>query len=356
MNTKTSRTETKAEHDRDIALPEAGVIISRDRGKMTSMPMRPVVYRGRFAPSPTGPLHFGSLVAAVGSYLDAKTRDGDWLVRIEDVDTPRVVPGSADRILRALEAYGFEWDDPVLYQSRRNEAYRDALDRLHHLGLVYGCTCSRKLLLDTAKRGIDGPVYPGTCRGRKPSHEQTALRLIVPDERIAFDDALQGRVACDVARECGDFVLRRADGVFTYQLAVVTDDADQGITHVVRGADLLTSTPRQIVLQRYLGLPTPHYLHLPIALDEIGEKLSKRSLAAPILVENAVPTLVMALRFLGVPNVEQPGSVAEFWSMAQTLWPAGLGVSLRGRRHGDTAPGSGRAFPDRLDQPLFKPL
>ena len=305
-------------------------------------------YRGRFAPSPSGSLHFGSLIAAVGSYLDARIRDGEWLVRIEDVDTPRVVPGSADCILRTLEAYGFEWDGTVLYQSRRSETYRAALDQLRHSGLIYGCTCSRKLLLETARRGIDGPVYPGTCRGHKPGHEQAALRLIVPDERIAFDDALQGRVACDVAHECGDFVLQRADGVFTYQLAVVVDDAEQGVTHVVRGADLLTSTPRQIVLQRYLGLPTPAYLHLPVALNERGGKLSKQSLSTPILVEDPVPTLVAALRFLGVPNLEQPGSVAEFWTMAKAMWPACLGMSLRGRRHEkERRPGTPWPFPTR---------
>ncbi len=301
-----------------------------------SAPRQP--YRGRFAPTPSGPLHFGSLIAALGSYLEARTRGGEWLVRIEDVDAPRVVPGAADRILRALEAYGFEWDGAVVYQSRRGEAYRAAVERLRRRGLVYACSCSRKRLAETARRGIDGPVYPGTCRGRAPGHEPAALRLIVPDARVVFEDALQGRVGCDVARECGDIVLRRADGIHTYQLAVVVDDAEQAITHVVRGADLLTSTPRQVVLQRHLGLPTPAYLHLPVALDAAGEKLSKQSLAAPLRMEAPVPALAAALRFLGVPDVGTPGGVAEFWAMAKALWPAVPGSPLRGRRHEGAAP------------------
>ncbi|NTV96208.1 MAG: tRNA glutamyl-Q(34) synthetase GluQRS, partial [Thiobacillus sp.] len=224
--------------------------------------MAPPAYRGRFAPTPSGPLHFGSLVAALGSCLEARSRDGAWLLRIEDVDPPRVVAGSADAILRTLDTFGFEWDGPVVYQSRRTEAYRAALADLRRLDLVYACSCSRKQLAETARRGIDGTVYPGTCRARHEHDARLAQRFRVPNVRITFTDGLLGRVACDVAPECGDFVLRRADGVYTYQLAVVVDDAEQGISHIVRGADLLTSTPRQIVLQQALGLPTPSYLHL----------------------------------------------------------------------------------------------
>ncbi|NWG86264.1 MAG: tRNA glutamyl-Q(34) synthetase GluQRS [Hydrogenophilaceae bacterium] len=288
-------------------------------------------YRGRFAPSPTGPLHFGSLVAALGSYLDARRHDGIWLLRMEDVDTPRVVAGAADAILHALEAYGFEWDGEVMYQSRRNEAYQAALERLQAQGLVYACHCSRKQLAETARRGIDGLVYSGLCRNRPPMPEPAALRLIVPAQRIVFDDAWQGRVACDLHTESGDFVLKRADGIYAYQLAVVVDDAEQGISDIVRGADLLTSTPRQIALQHYLGLPTPHYLHLPVVLDAAGDKLSKQTLAAPIDPKRPLAALLMALRFLGIGPVRPVASLDEFWAQARELW-AGAGFALRGRR------------------------
>lgn len=304
-------------------------------------------YRGRFAPSPTGPLHFGSLVAALGSYLDARLNNGVWLLRMEDVDTPRVVAGAADAILRALEAYGFEWDGAVMYQSRRGEAYQAALERLQAQGLVYACRCSRRQLAETARRGIDGLVYAGLCRNRPPFPEPAALRLIVPDRRIVFDDAWQGRVACDLATESGDFVLRRADGIYTYQLAVVVDDAEQGVTHVVRGADLLTSTPRQIALQEYLGLPTPRYLHLPVVLDAAGDKLSKQTLAAPLDPKWPLPALLRALRFLGLGPVRPVANRDEFWAQARELW-AGAGPPLRGRRpeaSGAIVPAAGPALP-----------
>lgn len=291
-------------------------------------------YRGRFAPTPSGPLHFGSLVAALGSYLEARTREGEWLVRMEDVDPPRVVRGAADDILRTLEAFGFEWTGPVVYQSSRGEAYRVALEALQRAGLVYPCTCSRKLLQERARRGVDGPVYPGTCRSRHAFHGEAALRLRVPDVRIVFEDALQGRVACKVADECGDFVVRRADGVFSYQLAVVVDDAAQGITHVVRGADLLASTPRQIVLQGYLGLPTPSYLHLPVVLDERGDKLSKQTLAERVDARAPLPALHAALEFLGLPADRSVANVGEFWAMAEAVWSAGRLPALRGKRLG----------------------
>lgn len=296
------------------------------------MSASPSAYRGRFAPSPTGPLHFGSLVAALGSYLDARAQGGEWLLRMEDVDTPRVAPGAADAILRVLEAGGFEWDGAVIYQSRRGAAYQAALQALQEQGLVYACACSRKQLAEMAKRGIDGLVYEGSCRDRMPAGA-LALRLRVPAGRIAFDDRIQGRVACDLVGESGDFVLKRADGVFAYQLAVVVDDAEQGITDIVRGADLLTSTPRQIALQRYLGLPTPRYAHLPVALDASGNKLSKQTLADPVDPDEPLPALLAALRFLGAPGVRPVGSLAEFWAQAREVWPIAI-APTRGRRHG----------------------
>jgi glutamyl-Q tRNA(Asp) synthetase len=289
-------------------------------------------YRGRFAPTPSGPLHFGSLVAAMASYLEARVAGGEWLVRIEDIDPPRIVAGAADDILRTLEAFGFEWDGEVLYQSQRGTAYRDALEHLLRQGLIYPCTCSRKQLAEQARRGVDGPVYPGTCRGRATGPIQAAQRLRVPEGRIAFADDLQGRIACEVARECGDFVLRRADGVWSYQLAVVIDDADQGVTHVVRGADLIASTPRQIVLQRLLGLPTPAYLHLPVVLDPRGDKLSKQTLAERVDARAPLPALLAAWRFL---NQMPPGRLSdpeEFWSMARTHWDRSRLPPVRGLR------------------------
>ncbi len=292
-------------------------------------------YRGRFAPSPSGPLHFGSLVAAMGSYLDARTHTGKWLLRIEDVDPPRVVAGATDAILRGLEAFGFEWDGPVEYQSHRGAAFQAALDRLDALGLIYGCHCSRKEIAQVARLGVDGPVYPGTCRERvwrsDPAREP-AWRFRAPDTRMEFHDRLLGRVACDIARECGDFVLKRADGVFTYQLAVVVDDAEQGITHVVRGADLLASTPRQIALQQALGYPTPVYLHLPVALDAAGDKLSKQTLAAPLEERAPLPSLLAAARFLGQAPEPGIGTRAEFWEWAEKNWRSERLPPLRGKK------------------------
>lgn len=282
-------------------------------------------YRGRFAPSPSGPLHFGSLVAAVGSYLDARTQGGEWLVRMEDVDTPRNVPGAADDILRTLAAFGFEWDGPVLYQSKRFDAYADALDRLKQAGLLYGCACSRKEIADSATHAaIDGGLaYPGTCRGGLPAGRQArAWRLRVGAEETVFVDRLQGRVVQHLEHDVGDFVLRRADGLFAYQLAVVVDDAWQGINTVVRGADLLASTPRQIWLQRCLGYPVLTYAHLPVAANPAGEKLSKQTRAQALSVDQAAAELVRALRFLGqgVPDALARGAVADVWAWAGENW------------------------------------
>lgn len=285
----------------------------------------PSPYRGRFAPSPTGPLHIGSLIAALGSCLDARQQGGAWLLRMEDVDTSRNVPGAADDILRTLTAFGFEWDGPVLYQSARLEAYAAALEQLKQAGLAYGCACSRKEIADSATHAaIDGGLaYPGTCRnGLAEGRAARAWRLRVDNGEIAFVDRLQGRVVQHLEDDVGDFVLRRADGLFAYQLAVVVDDAWQGVTHVVRGADLLASTPRQIALQRCLGYPEPVYAHLPVAANPAGEKLSKQTLAQPLRAAQASAELVAALRFLGqaVPGELSRASVAEVWAWAHSHW------------------------------------
>src|SRR5436309_823204 len=267
---------------------------------------------GRFAPSPTGPLHLGSLVAAVGSWLFARRAGGRWLVRMEDLDTPRVVAGSADEILRALERYGLTWDGEVVYQSQRIALYDDALSTLRARHLVYDCGCSRADLSRTASAPLGRePVYPGTCRdGLPPGRVARAVRFRTLHEVIAFDDVLRGNVGEDVAAETGDFVIRRADGVYAYQLAVVVDDAAQNVTQVVRGSDLLTSTARQIALQRALEISTPSYAHLPLVVNADGSKLGKRDGALPLpsLDEKRVSeTLLFALRFLGIDvDVDSP--------------------------------------------------
>lgn len=331
-------------------------------------------YRGRFAPSPTGSLHFGSLVAAVGSYLEAKSRQGEWLLRIEDLDSPRALPGAAKEILHTLEALGMGWDGEVIYQSQRNAAYQAALARLGEQGLTYPCLCSRKEIADSsitgigralerrtrdpAKRGSGSerdaatafhgdriplrgrtflqkallrparsrPVYPGTCRNNFPDGNKIgSLRVRTDNNMIEFEDVLQGKIRQHLESDIGDFVLRRADGVYAYQLAVVVDDAEQSITHVVRGADLLDSTPRQIYLQQLLGYPTPAYLHLPVAVNTQGEKLSKQTRAAPIDATRPLPYLLAAVRFLGQhpPAELAEGNVALFWQWARENWQSG---------------------------------
>jgi glutamyl-Q tRNA(Asp) synthetase len=280
-------------------------------------------YIGRFAPSPTGPLHFGSLVAAVGSYLDARSQHGQWLLRMEDVDSPRCSTAAADSIQHTLEAFGFEWDGDVIWQSQRQVAYAAALDRLRDTGMIFPCTCTRRELADSAL-AIDGStLYPGTCRNRlPPGRKARAWRLRISDETVCFEDSVQGSIRSDLMREVGDFVLLRADGLYAYQLAVVVDDADSGITDVVRGADLLHSTARQIFLQRCLGLPTPAYTHLPVAVNAAGEKLSKQTLAAPIDAANPVPALFNALQFLGQnpPTDLQTGPLNDLWQWARANW------------------------------------
>ena len=267
------------------------------------------MYTGRFAPSPTGPLHMGSLIAAAASWLDARAAGGRWLVRIEDLDRARCMPGAADAILRTLERLGLQWDGEVLYQSRRLERYRAAFAEL--ASHTYWCGCTRREIADSSLGlAADGAhIYPGTCRAS--TARKRALRVRTTMEPIAFVDRVQGRCEQVLERDIGDFVLYRADGLFAYQLAVVVDDAAQGITDVVRGADLLDSTPRQIYLQRLLGLPTPRYLHVPVALDAAGEKLSKQSAAAPI--EADAHALRQALRFLGQAEAATPQEALERW-------------------------------------------
>ena len=281
------------------------------------------MYVGRVAPSPTGPLHFGSLLAALASFLEARVRGGQWLVRMEDLDRPREEPGAAEAILRTLEAYGFAWDGPVMYQSRRDEAYHAALAELADAGRIFHCGCSRKEVRAAAEAAGTGAVYPGTCRdGLPPGREPRIVRLRVGDERVGFRDAVQGAFEQDLAREVGDFPVRRGDGLFAYQLAVVVDDAEQGVTHVVRGADLLDSTPRQIHLQRALGVATPGYAHIPVAASPRGLKLSKQTRAAPLPDDDPVPYLVRALAFLGqpLPAEAERLSVAAFWQWAREVW------------------------------------
>jgi len=267
-------------------------------------------YVGRFAPSPTGPLHFGSLVAALASYQEARAAKGKWLLRMEDLDKPREQPGAADDILRALDRLGLHWDGPVLYQSARLERYRAVVEDLLQRGFVYPCACTRKELEDSAL-AIDGArIYPGTCRHGLPvGRPARALRLRTHDAPIGFADRVQGWIEQRVEREVGDFVVRRADGVIAYQLAVVVDDLDQGATDVVRGADLLDSTARQIHLQRLLGAPTPGYAHLPVAVNAAGEKLSKQTGARALDLSDPARELARARRFLGQDE--------EGWSLAR---------------------------------------
>jgi glutamyl-Q tRNA(Asp) synthetase len=287
-----------------------------------AFPLSPV-YRGRFAPSPTGPLHFGSLVTAVGSYLEAKSRGGEWLVRIENLDTAREIPGASEEILNTLHLLGMEWDGSVVYQERRQDAYQAALRALEKQDLIYPCSCSRKEIADSSVLGIEGPVYPGTCRDRKHEPEFSgAWRLCTNNDLIEFEDAVQGIRQQRLQRDIGDFVIRRADGVFAYQLAVVVDDAEQGITHVVRGGDLLNSTPRQIHLQKLLGYSIPSYMHLPVVVNAWGEKLSKQTQATPVDTSHPVLQLVKAIRFLGQtppPKVSE-SSLRSFWIWAIENW------------------------------------
>jgi glutamyl-Q tRNA(Asp) synthetase len=268
---------------------------------------------GRFAPSPTGPLHFGSFLAALASWLDARAAGGRWLVRIEDLDRPRERPGAADEILRVLARFGLEWDGEVVYQSRRSALYEAALKRIE--SSTYWCGCSRREIADSSLRlAADGAqVYTGTCRaGLAEGKAPRALRVRTGTEPISFTDRAQGPLEQVLEREVGDFVLLRADGQFAYQLAVVVDDALQEVTDVVRGADLIDSTPRQMHLQRLLGVPTPRYLHIPVALDAGGEKLSKSAGAGAI--DESPRSLSRALAFLGQPPADTLDDALRNWN------------------------------------------
>ncbi|WP_202211029.1 tRNA glutamyl-Q(34) synthetase GluQRS [Pseudomonas paraversuta] len=277
-------------------------------------------YIGRFAPTPSGHLHFGSLVAALASYLDARSVGGRWLLRMEDLDPPREMPGAQAAILDALERYGFEWDGELVRQSERHGAYAQVLDRLFSQGLAYACTCSRKQL-----EGYNG-VYPGLCRNAGHSMENAAIRLRVPELVYGFEDRVQGSFAQHLGREVGDFVIRRRDGLYAYQLAVVLDDAWQGVTDIVRGADLLDSTPRQLYLQELLGLSQPRYLHVPLIVQPDGHKLGKSYRSPPLTASQATPLLLRALRTLGQATDDRlcHASPREVLDWAVTHWNASL--------------------------------
>ncbi|MEN9902498.1 MAG: glutamyl-Q tRNA(Asp) synthetase [Pseudomonadota bacterium] len=289
---------------------------------------------GRFAPSPTGPLHFGSLVAAVGSYLDAIVVKGQWLFRIEDVDTPRTVPGMAELQVNALAAYGFVWDGEVIHQSSRSACYQAALESLISAGSAYPCTCTRSQIASApgVRTGVDGTVYPGTCAHWAPGDpvpEGAAWRFRVPQGITGFEDRICGAQQQDLQRDVGDFPLRRADGCFTYQLAVVVDDMAQGVTDVVRGADLLDSTPRQIALIHALGGVVPTYAHLPVVKNGEGEKLSKqtRAEAIPLAHEaDRVAQIWQALAFLGQspPLPLKTTDQRILWAWAEANWNISL--------------------------------
>ena len=280
----------------------------------------PTQYVGRFAPSPTGPLHFGSLLAAVASYLQAKSRSGRWLLRVEDIDPPRQQQGAIEEILTALERYGFEWDGPVTYQSENAARHHQVVAELQAAGLAYPCSCSRRDLA-TAKQGPLGAIYPGTCRNGCQGDE-FAVRVRTNDAPIEFVDALQGTQCQRLESESGDFVIRRRDGLIAYHLAVVIDDFDQGISEIIRGIDLLDSTPRQIHLQRLLDYRTPAYLHIPVAENAAGQKLSKLTGAPAIPLENVHRTLVTALDALGQqpPPELAASSLDDIWIWSIEHW------------------------------------
>ena len=282
------------------------------------------MYIGRFAPSPTGLLHIGSLLTALASYADARANGGKWLVRMEDLEPPREMAGAAAHILHTLEAFGFEWDGEVAYQSQRDELYQEALGRLKNEGLVYPCYCSRKDWQAVATAGADGFVYNGRCRvpAQRPeaNGKTPAWRIAVPDRTIGFQDEIVGYYAQNLARDIGDFVLLRADGFWAYQLAVVADDAEQGITHIVRGQDLLVSTPRQIYLQQCLGANTPHYAHLPLLVNSQGQKWSKQTLAPALDLNRREALLRQVMRYLNLPYAPEVDRPEELLAWAVLHW------------------------------------
>lgn len=278
------------------------------------------VYRGRFAPSPTGPLHIGSLIAAVGSYLQAKTQSGFWFLRIEDLDPPREAPGASDSIITTLADFGFEWDGEILFQSRRHALYESVIDQLQTQDRVYYCSCSRKQINEIAKPGLNGPIYPQSCYGKK--QKKGALRFHTDKQTIVFKDSVQGMIKQNIATESGDFVIKRSDGLYNYQLAVVIDDFEQQITEVVRGSDLLSLTPSQIYLQQALNYTTPDYIHMPVITNTKGQKLSKQTNAPAVTPIAASESLWFCLNFLGQqpPDELKKVSKEELWRWAMANW------------------------------------
>ena len=283
---------------------------------------QPTIYKGRFAPSPTGPVHFGTLVAAVGSYLQAKKNNGDWLIRMEDVDITRKIEGADTDILNTLEAFGFEWQGEVIYQSKQNSHYQQALNQLISQSLIFPCVCSRKQLAE-----FDSDIYPGHCRHRNLAEKnEHALRVRAKNIGIEFNDIVMGKQKQNIEQQCGDFIIKRRDGLFAYQLAVVVDDALQNITEVVRGADLLDSTARQIYLQQLLVYPTPDYCHLPLAVDAGGNKISKSEGATKVDIKNREELICNVLKFL---NQEPPADLSashinDIWKWAIDHWNINL--------------------------------
>lgn len=290
-------------------------------------------YVGRYAPSPTGPLHFGSLVAAVASYLDARARGGLWHLRIEDIDETRCKPEHTDDIIQTLHTFGFRWDGEIVVQSNQKLRYEDALQKLISDQQVYACVCSRREIADSSvsnTRAIDGPVYAGTCRHAGHLFDGNALRVITHNTAITFEDRLQGKQSRNLEQEVGDFVLKRRDQLFAYQLAVVVDDHDLGVTDIVRGADLLDSTARQIHLQRLLGIATPQYLHIPVVMNNAGQKLSKQTLAPAIDCGEAIKQLNDCLRFLRQPCQVTAHSPEQLLGRAAQQWqPAAMPPAMR---------------------------
>lgn len=283
------------------------------------------MYIGRFAPSPTGPMHFGSLVTAVASYLDAKHQNGLWKIRIEDLDQPRVVKQSDKAILNTLHQHGFQWDDEIIYQSHRIDIYEEYASHLNQKENTYFCECSRKEIADSALAGIDGMIYPGTCRDKKLDSQYHALRIKAEDICMAFKDKIQGVIQQNILKDFGDYILKRSDGIYAYQLAVVIDDALQNINNIVRGADLIDSTLRQIYLQKKLSFPSIHYAHIPIAtLNQ--KKLSKENQSTPIDHSNIKDNLIACLKFLGQDYevIKKENTLTNFWTTAMKLWDISL--------------------------------
>ncbi len=279
-------------------------------------------YIGRFAPSPSGPLHFGSLIAATASYLCAKSVNGKWLLRIEDVDKFRIKENSISSIINTLESYGYQWDDTILYQSQRSEAYQDALNSLGKL--AYPCSCTRKFLQKQAPAGTYGYIYTGFCREQlsNPNAPQFAIRLRTNNTPIYFNDTLQAPLSQNIETEVGDFIIKRSDKMFSYQLAVVVDDEYQQITEVVRGSDLLDNTPRQLYLQQCLGYSPPSYLHFPTAITADGKKLSKQNHSPEVDPRQKRLTILKTLNFLGqqAPAIDQFSTLEELWDWAIKNW------------------------------------